>query len=76
MLVQSFEFSPLVLSSQLQWMLIKKFQVKILAEKFRFRVNIKPETTWGEFLPNGTLIGSIGSVSIFLQGNSTSVLES
>jgi len=37
--------------------------VKILAEKFRFKVAIKPEPTWGEILPNGTLIGSVGSVS-------------
>jgi hypothetical protein len=42
---------------------LSPLQLKILAEKFRFGVTLKPETTWGELLPNGTLIGSIGSVS-------------
>lgn len=41
------------------------FKVKILAQKFRFMVTIKPEPTWGEVLSNGTIIGSVGSVSSF-----------
>jgi hypothetical protein len=37
---------------------------KIIAQKFRLRVNFRPETTWLDKLENGTIIGTVASVKI------------
>jgi hypothetical protein len=36
---------------------------KIIARKFFFRVTMRPEKTWFDKLDNGTLIGTVPSVS-------------
>jgi hypothetical protein len=36
---------------------------KIIARKFLFRVTMRPEKTWFDKLDNGTLIGTVPSVS-------------